>query len=185
MILPIVKYGDPVLRKKGAVITKITPELRQLAADMLETMHAANGVGLAAQQVGRALQLAVIDLPADSDRPSRLWLAGKETAVGNLMPLVLVNPQIVITKKKETAGEGCLSFPGIGGDISRGYRVTVSCQDLELKPLRFEAGGLLGRAVQHEVDHLNGVLFIDKMSREEREAQKEQIEAIRQSSPRK
>jgi peptide deformylase len=181
MILPIVKYGNPVLRQKGAAITKVTAELKQLAADMLETMRAANGVGLAAQQIGKALQLAVIDIPADSDRPSRLWLAGKEAEPGKIMPLTLINPKIEITKKKEIDGEGCLSFPGINGDISRGFRVTVEYQDLDLQPCKFEAGGLLGRAVQHEFDHLNGVLFIDKMTREEREAQKDKIEAIRQS----
>ncbi|MDR0534337.1 MAG: peptide deformylase [Verrucomicrobiales bacterium] len=179
MILPIVKYGNPVLRQKGANISKVTPEIEQLVADMLETMHDANGVGLAAQQIGKALQLAVIDIPTDSERPSRLWLDGKEADVQSIMPLVLINPKVEITKKKEIDGEGCLSFPGIGGDISRGYRVTVEYQDLEMKKCKFEAGGLLGRAVQHEVDHLNGVLFIDKMSKEEREAQKDKIEAIR------
>ena len=179
MILPIVKYGNPVLRQKGAVIAKVTPEIQQLVEDMIETMHDANGVGLAAQQVGKALQLAVIDIPTNSERPSRLWLAGKEADIQSIMPLVLVNPKIEITKKKEIDEEGCLSFPGIGGDISRGFRVTVEYQDLEMKKCKFEAGGLLGRAVQHEVDHLNGILFIDKMTKAECDAQKDKIEAIR------
>lgn len=179
MILPIVKYGDPVLRKKGAVIDKVTPEIRRLAADMLATMRAAKGIGLAAQQVGKALRLAVIDIPEDTDRPSRLWLNGKEAAVRDFMPLVLINPRITITKKKEIDGEGCLSFPGINADISRGFRVTVEYVDLEMKACRFEAAGLLGRAVQHEMDHLDGVLFIDRMERRDREELKEKIEAAR------
>ncbi|MDR2462817.1 MAG: peptide deformylase [Verrucomicrobiales bacterium] len=179
MVLPIVKYGDPVLRQKGAVIGKVTAELKKLAADMMDTMREAKGVGLAAQQVGQALQLAVIDIPADSERPSRLWLDGREADAQSLMPLTLINPRIEITKKKESDGEGCLSFPGINADISRGFRVRVKYQDLTLRWREFEAGGLLGRAVQHEVDHLQGVLFIDRMSREDREKLKTKIEAIR------
>ncbi|MDR1304299.1 MAG: peptide deformylase [Verrucomicrobiales bacterium] len=179
MILPIVKYGDPVLRQRGATVGKVTPELRQLARDMLDTMRKAEGVGLAAQQVGRALQLAVIDIPADSKRKSRLWLGGKEADVQSIMPLTLINPQIEITKKKELDNEGCLSFPGINIDLNRGFRVKVRYQDLDLIPREFEAGGLLGRAVQHEFDHLHGVLFIDKLSAADRGKLRDKIEAIR------
>ena len=179
MILQIVKYGDPVLRQKGAAVGKVTAELKKLAQDMLDTMREAEGVGLAAQQIGRALQLAVIDIPADTKRPSRLWLDGKEADVQSIMPLVLLNPQIEITKKKEIDNEGCLSFPGINIDVSRGFRVKVRYQDLELQTREFEAAGLLGRAVQHEIDHLNGVLFIDKMSAADRRELRDKIEALR------
>ncbi|MDR1191884.1 MAG: peptide deformylase [Verrucomicrobiales bacterium] len=182
MILPIVKYGDPVLRRKGALVTKVTPELRQLARDMLDTMRKAEGVGLAAQQVGRALQMAVIDIPADSKRKSRLWVDGREADVSSLMPLTLINPQIETTKKKELDNEGCLSFPGINIDLNRGFRVKVRYQDWELQPREFEAGGLLGRAVQHEFDHLNGVLFIDKMSAADREKLQDKLRKLKAES---
>ena len=181
MILPIVQYGMPVLRRKGTNIGKITAEIRELAQNMLETMTAAEGVGLAAQQVGHALQLAVISIPADIERPSRMWVDGKEVDLQAHMPLILINPKIEITKKKEVGMEGCLSFPGINADISRGYRVKVQAQNLDGVIYKFEAAGLLGRAVQHEVDHLNGILFIDRMYPKDREALKEEIEAVKVS----
>jgi len=182
MILPIIKYGNPVLRRKGSIIPKINAEIRQLAADMIETMHDAEGVGLAAQQIGKALQLAVIDIPADIERPSRLWIDGKEAEIQEHMPLVLINPEISITKKKETGSEGCLSFPGIIGDVARGYRVSVKHLGLDGKIHGFDAAGLLGRAVQHEVDHLNGVLFIDRMDPVERATLKNEIESLKASA---
>ena len=179
MILPIVPYGNPVLRRKGAAIGKITTEVKKLANDMLDTMDDAEGVGLAAQQVGHALQLAVIRIPSDTERPSRMWVGGKEVDLQTYMPLILINPKIEITKKKEIGVEGCLSFPGINADISRGYRVKVQSQNLDGTMFQFEAAGLLGRAVQHEVDHLNGILFIDRMKPQDREALKDEIEKIR------
>ncbi|MDD5262836.1 MAG: peptide deformylase [Methylacidiphilales bacterium] len=179
MVLPIIRYGNPVLRRKGALIEKITPEIRQLAQDMIDTMHEAEGVGLAAQQAGHALQLAVIHIPSNIERPSKMWIGGKEVDLQLYMPLVLINPKLALTKKKEIGSEGCLSFPGITAEISRGYRVKVQSLNLEGKPFAFEAAGLLGRAVQHEADHLNGVLFIDRMTPEDREALKDEIESIR------
>ena len=101
MILPIILYGDPVLRKKGRRVATITNDIRSLAADMLETMRHAQGVGLAAQQVGFDLQLTVIDIPAEIDRPSRMWIDGREVPWPEHMPLVLINPEITLTKKKE------------------------------------------------------------------------------------
>ena len=164
MIRDIVKYGDPVLRAKGKRLEAVDDEIRALAADMLETMYEANGVGLAAQQVGRALQLTVIDVSDSESRPSRMWLAGEEVDPKERMPLILINPELQLGEEVEIGTEGCLSFPEITGEIPRALKVKVNAQDLNGNRLEFEAAGLLGRAVQHENDHLNGILFIDRMS---------------------
>ena len=164
MIREIVIYGDPVLRKKGKEIVKITDEIRAFAQDMIESMHEAHGVGLAAQQVGEAIQLTVIDVSDAENRPSRMWIDGEEVDPKECMPLILINPQLELSRETEVAPEGCLSFPEITADISRAERVKVTALDLEGKPVSFEAEGLLSRAVQHESDHLNGILFIDRMS---------------------
>ena len=168
MVLPVVRYGDPVLRKKGAKIESITPEIQQLVADMFETMKHAHGIGLAAQQVGRALQLTTIDLRGVKDRPSRLWLAGQEADVESFMPLVLINPVVRPVGTRASGPEGCLSFPEIFGDIERPAEAEVTAQNERGESFSFKAGGLLARAIQHEVDHLNGILFIDRMDTETR-----------------
>jgi peptide deformylase len=164
MIREIVIYGDPVLRKKGKDIVKITDEIRAFAQDMIETMHEAHGVGLAAQQVGEAIQLTVIDVSDTENRPSRMWIDGEEVDPKEHMPLILINPQLELSRETEIGPEGCLSFPEVTADISRAEHVKVTALDLEGKPVSFEAEGLLSRAVQHETDHLNGILFIDRMS---------------------
>jgi peptide deformylase len=165
MVLPIVKYGHPVLRKKGERIEKITPEIKQLIADMFETMAASHGVGLAAQQVGVAKQLTVIDVREVTDRPSTLELDGRPADVASIMPLVLINPEIKPVSEPVAGPEGCLSFPEIFADISRPGTVDVQALDAKGKPIAFRCGGLLARAVQHENDHLNGLLFIDRMDK--------------------
>ena len=168
MVLPVVRYGDPVLRKKGAKIETITPEIQQLVADMFETMKHANGIGLAAQQVGRAVQLTTIDLRGVKDRPSRLWLAGQEADVESFMPLVLINPVVRPVGTRASGPEGCLSFPDIFGEIERTAEAEVTAQNERGESFSFKAGGLFARAIQHEVDHLNGILFIDRMDTETR-----------------
>ncbi|MBU6410254.1 MAG: peptide deformylase, partial [Verrucomicrobia bacterium] len=165
MILEVVKYGDPVLRQKGARIATMTPEIERLIADMFETMQASHGIGLAAQQVGRALQLTVIDVRGVTDRPSTVEVGGKAGSVEDFMPLVLINPEIQAVGEPAIGPEGCLSFPQIYADISRPAFVDARALDKEMKPIEFRAGGLLSRAVQHEVDHLLGILFIDRMSK--------------------
>jgi peptide deformylase len=165
MILEIVKYGHPVLRKKGAKIEAITPEIKKLIADMFETMEENHGVGLAAQQVGVAQQLTVIDVRAVTDRPSTLELDGQPADVAEIMPLVLINPEITPVGELVTGGEGCLSFPEIFADIARPGVVDVQALDAMGKPIVFRCGGLLARAAQHETDHLNGILFIDRMEK--------------------
>jgi peptide deformylase len=164
MIQEIVKYGNPVLRAKGKKVEKIDDELRALAADMLETMYDASGVGLAAQQIGRALQLTVIDVSDAENRPSRMWIGGEEVDPKEHMPLILINPELELSSEQEVGNEGCLSFPEVTAEISRSTTVKVNAKDLEGNPIEFEAAGLLGRVVQHEADHLNGILFIDRMS---------------------
>ena len=163
MILPILQYGDPILRAKGKRIEQIDDRIRELAANMIETMHAAHGVGLAAQQVGEDLQLTVLDVSAVEDRPSMLKVDGTDVDPKTAMPLVLINPEIELLGETEIGVEGCLSFPEITGDIERGQSVRVRAQNLEGDTIEFEAGGLLARAIQHEHDHLHGILFIDRM----------------------
>src|SRR3954447_14423678 len=164
MKLSIRQYGDPVLRAKGRRIEKIDERVRALAADMLETMEAANGVGLAAQQVGEALQLTVIDVSQVEDRPSTLRIGHRETDLKESMPLVLINPEITLGREIVSGVEGCLSFPEISADIDRSEEVIVRAQTLDGSIVEIEATGLLARALQHEVDHLNGILFIDRMN---------------------
>jgi peptide deformylase len=164
MILQILEYGDPILRAKGKPIENIHDRIRELAADMVETMHAANGVGLAAQQIGEALQLTVLDVSLVEDRPSTLKLDGKDVDPKTAMPLVLINPEIELRGMTEVGVEGCLSFPEITGDIERARSVILRTQTLEGRTIEIEASGFLARAIQHEGDHLNGILFIDRMN---------------------
>jgi peptide deformylase len=154
----ILKYGSRELRKKCSRIEKVTGEIRQLAADMLDTMHKNNGLGLAAQQVGRTEALCVVDIPRDSvNSPSAC-------AEGVSMPLIMINPEIVACEGTQIAQEGCLSFPEIYANIKRAETVEVSFTDLGGKGRVARVSGLPARAVQHEVDHLNAVLLVDRMS---------------------
>jgi peptide deformylase len=164
MKLPIVRYGDPILRAKGKRIAAVDAHVRELAANMIETMHMANGIGLAAQQVGEALQLTVIDVSRAEDQESTMKLNGAEVDPKASMPLLLLNPELTLGKETDLAVEGCLSFPEITADIRRSISASVRAQTLEGTPVEIEASGLLARAFQHEVDHLNGVLFIDRMT---------------------
>jgi peptide deformylase len=164
MILSIMQYGDPILRAKGKQIEKIDDYIRALAANMIETMHAANGIGLAAQQVGEALQLAVLDISQIEDRPSGLNLNGSDVDPTTSMPLVLINPEIELSGETEVGIEGCLSFPDITGQIERAESTMARARNLEGDKIEIVATGLLARAIQHEVDHLNGILFIDRMN---------------------
>jgi peptide deformylase len=164
MRLSILQYGDPVLRAKGKAIGKIDNRIRELAANMIETMHEANGVGLAAPQVGEALQLTVLDVSEVEDRPSTMSLNGEHVDPKTSMPLILINPEIALGKETDVGIEGCLSFPEITGDIERAESAVVQAETLDGGKIEIEATGLLARALQHEIDHLNGILFIDRMS---------------------
>ncbi len=178
MILPVVKYGTPVLRQKGTPIEAVTSEIKQLIADMFETMYATKGIGLAAQQVGKALQLTVLDLRGVEDRPSTLELDGKPADVEKFMPLVLINPEIKPLNDPVAGPEGCLSFPELYGDVLRPESVAVKALNEKGKPVEFRCGGLLARAVQHETDHLNGILFIDRMDRKSKNEIREELDLL-------
>jgi peptide deformylase len=168
MLLTVVKYGTPVLRQKGARVEAVTAKIQQLATDMLETMYAYKGIGLAAQQVGLALQVTVIDVRGVTDRPSSLEVEGQIVDASEFMPMVLINPEVkpVRDASPVTGPEGCLSFPEIYAGITRPDPVDVKALDKEGKPIEFRCGGLLARVVQHETDHLHGILFIDRMDKE-------------------
>jgi peptide deformylase len=178
MVLPIVKFGTPVLRAKGERIVAVTPEIKKLIADMLETMYAQKGIGLAAQQVGVARQVTVIDVHGVTDRPSSLELEGKPSDVEKFMPLVLINPEVTPVAKHVAGPEGCLSFPEIFADISRPETVDVKALDREGNPIQFHCGGLLARAVQHETDHLHGILFIDRMDKKTKEELRPELDLL-------
>jgi peptide deformylase len=130
---------------------------------MLETMYQAHGVGLAAQQVGEPLQLCVVDVRGADERPSKMWVEGEEVNPNDYMPMTLLNPVLRLVTPNETDVEGCLSFPELTGDVTRPERVKATFTQLDGTKFTFEASGLLSRAIQHEVDHLNGILFIDRM----------------------
>ena len=182
MVLPILKYGHPALRQKGARVEKITPPIRQLIEDLLATMYDAAGVGLAAQQVGHALQVTVIDVRGVKDRPSSLELNGKPADVAGFMPLVLFNPIVTPLDNPIAGPEGCLSFPEIFAEIARPESVHVVGMNEKAERIEFRCGGLLARAVQHEADHLLGILFIDRMSNEIKKELKHQLDQLQQAS---
>lgn len=161
MSLPICTYGNPVLRKKAVAVKDVDDEVCALAREMLETMYAERGVGLAAEQVGRAVCLFVIDIPPDSD-------IGEDDQRDNPdieMPLVMINPKITGHGEHVQIGqEGCLSFPDIFANVERWYEVDAEYTDLEGRSQTIHTKGLLARAVQHELDHLDGILLVDRMS---------------------
>ena len=149
MILKIVKYPEPVLQQHGEDVTEFNDELRQFVADMFETMYASQGIGLAAQQVGVAKRVTVIDLSLGKDPAQKL---------------VLVNPKVIRKEGKQYEEEGCLSFPEIREKVSRAARVTVKAQNEKGEWFEMDGEELLARAFQHEIDHLDGILFIFRMS---------------------
>lgn len=183
MIREIVHYDAPVLRAKGKEVGPITPAIKSLVQDLFDTMRHARGVGLAAQQIGEALQVAVIDVTGIKERPSKMWIKGELVDPEAHMPLILINPVLKPTKSKITDHEGCLSFPGLTLDIPRAQRVGVTMRTIDNQIFEFQAGGLLGRAVLHEVDHLHGKLFIDHLTSEERRSIREELEYIKRGEP--
>jgi len=149
MILKIVKYPEPVLQQPGEPVTEFNNELRKLVADLFETMYASQGIGLAAQQVGVAKRVAVVDLSQAKDPAQKL---------------VLVNPEVIFQEGKQYEEEGCLSFPDIREKVSRAAKVRIRAQDEKGKWFEMDGEELLSRAFQHEIDHLDGMLFIFRMS---------------------
>ncbi len=182
MILKVVKFGHPTLRAKGKRIESVTPEIQKLVADMFETMYDARGIGLAAQQVGEALQLTVLDVRAAVDRPSTLEIGGKEQDPNAFMPLVLINPELKPLGDTVAGPEGCLSFPEIYADIKRPESVSVTAMNEKGERFEFRCGGLLARAIQHEADHLNGILFIDRMDAETKRELKPELDELQEET---
>lgn len=163
MVLKVYRYGEKILREKATPVVFVDDAQRRLADDMLETMHVARGVGLAAQQVGRTERMCVIDVPEGCDEADvEAFNAPIE------MPLKLWNPAIVAQEGSVRDKEGCLSFPNVGGSLVRAAQVTCCYVDSENRPQTITARGYLARALQHEIDHLDGVLYIDRMSAVER-----------------
>jgi peptide deformylase len=164
MVLKIVKYGAPVLEKSAAPVEEFnTPELRQLVDDMFETMYTAKGVGLAAPQVNLSQRLTVIDTSAGEDPEAKV---------------VLINPEILSKEGKQVGEEGCLSIPGFREDVTRAMKVRVRAQNVQGEFFELDAEELLSRAMQHEIDHLNGILFISHLSSLKRDLIKRKIRKL-------
>jgi peptide deformylase len=163
-IYPIVKYGDPILEKPGAPIKKFDAELEELAEDMFASMYAAQGVGLAAPQIGKSLRLAVVDVTAGKNPEARI---------------VLANPEIVHAEGEVREEEGCLSIPGFRGYVMRPQFVTIKAQNAKGESFEIRGENLLARAFCHEIDHLNGILFLQHLSILKRDLIKRKIKKLR------
>jgi len=163
-IYPIVKYGDPVLEKPGATIKKFDAELEQLAEDMFASMYAALGVGLAAPQIGKGIRMTVIDVSNGKNPEAKI---------------VLINPEIIHAEGEVREEEGCLSIPGFRGYVVRPQFVTVKAQNLKGEPFEIRGENLLARAFCHEIDHLNGVLFLQHLSMLKRDLIRRKIKKLR------
>ncbi len=164
MIREIVQYGHPVLRQRCRPVTEVGEDIIQLVADMLDTMIEANGVGLAAPQVNEDIRLAVVDVSHDPECVSLLKVNGEDAEIEDIMPLIFINPELTFSQEKDTDMEGCLSIQGIRAEVRRPVAVKATLPQLDGSVLEIETDGLLARALQHEVDHLNGVLFVDRLS---------------------
>jgi peptide deformylase len=165
-IFPIAKYGAEILERPSANITKFDDELRQLCADMFITMYAASGVGLAAPQIGLGIRLSVIDTSVGKNPEAKI---------------VIVNPQIIHAEGEQREEEGCLSLPGHRGNVLRPLFVTVRAQDAYGKQFEMRGEGLLARAFCHEIDHLNGILFLQHLSMLKRDLIKRRIRKLRKA----
>jgi peptide deformylase len=163
-IYAIVKYGDPVLEKPGAAVKKFDAELEALAEDMFVSMYAAQGVGLAAPQIGKSLRLAVVDVTTGKNPEAKI---------------VLVNPEIIHAEGEAREEEGCLSIPGFRGYVIRPQFVTVRAQNLKGETFEIRGENLLARAFCHEIDHLNGILFLQHLSMLKRDLIKRKIKKLR------
>jgi peptide deformylase len=163
-IYPIVKYGDPVLEKPGAMVKTFDAELETLAADMFVSMYAAQGVGLAAPQIGKSMRLAVVDVTTGKNPEAKI---------------VLVNPEIIHAEGEAREEEGCLSIPGFRGYVIRPQFVTVRAQNLKGETFEIRGENLLARAFCHEIDHLNGILFLQHLSMLKRDLIKRKIKKLR------
>ena len=164
-LLTILEFPDPRLRTKAQPVTQFDAALKELAGDMLATMYAAPGIGLAASQVDRHIQMLVLDVSEEKNAP-----------------MVIVNPRILEREGSEVCQEGCLSVPGIFADVERAARIKLAAQDVTGKPIEIEAEGLLAVCIQHEMDHLVGKLFVDYLSPLKRDMVRKKLEKQRRHS---
>jgi peptide deformylase len=166
-IYSIIKYGDPILEKPTPAITEFGPELGELTEDMFASMYAAQGVGLAAPQIGKNLRLTVVDVTAGKNPEGKI---------------VLINPEIIHAEGEKREEEGCLSLPGFRGYVVRPQFVTVKAQNVKGEPFEIRGEDLLARAFCHEIDHLNGILFIQHLSMLKRDLIRRKIKKLRKQS---
>src|SRR5581483_4888925 len=167
MVRTILKYGEPMLEQVAEPVTEFdTPELRELIADMWETMYAAKGVGLAAPQIGLGKRISVIDISVGEDETKKL---------------VIINPEITFREGKQVGEEGCLSIPGFREPVARSNRVTVRAQNEKGEAIELTGEELLARAFQHEIDHLNGILFINHLSALKRDIIRRKIKKLQKA----
>ncbi len=159
--LDIFTYGHPVLRKKAEPVEKVNSQIRALADAMFKLMYERKGIGLAAQQVGKTMQICTLDLPATYDLIPE---TSERLNPHVTMPLVMINPQIVASTGVQTSDEACLSVPEIAGAVERAYEITVLFRDIRGGHRELTVKGMMARLIQHELDHLNGVLFVDRLS---------------------
>jgi peptide deformylase len=169
--------GDPVLKENAARIDEITPEIREFANDMLQTVKVFDGIGLAAPQVGVSKRMVILDVPMPNKNtpmttPGEMMLLPR-------MPMVLINPEIIARSPETIEGdEGCLSVPDIYAPVVRNATVTLKTQTLEGENIEVECGGLLGRCIQHELDHLDGYLFLDRLDEESEKAVRSEVKLL-------
>jgi len=183
MSLKLRYFGDPVLRQSGRKIEKFDDQLATLSQEMIEVMRESDGIGLAAQQIGIAEQFCVMDVPEHPEYPILCVLDGKALSPSLLMPMSLANPIVSPLPSDEYYyEEGCLSFPGINADVARPEKISVSYQDMDGVAHTLECDGLLARCIQHEVDHLNGVLFIDRMEKETYAEIKKEVQSLKKET---
>ena len=181
--LEVQTFGNPVLRKESQPVTEVTEEIRQLAERMVQCMYDENGIGLAAPQIGENLRMFVIDTAVDEDP---VYTTPGEAMLSPRMPIALLNPEIVSTSGDDTPFvEGCLSIPGVNATVIRPEIIRLRAETLEGEKIDLECGGLLARCAQHEIDHLNGVLFTDKAIEEELLQSKDKLEKLRAQNKKK
>jgi len=164
-VLPIYTYGAPVLRKKARTVTAASDGMLRLVIDMFETMHKAQGIGLAATQVGSLERVLVVDL-------------SEMEGYGELRPMTMINPEVISREDRSTMEEGCLSIPEVRADVERAETILVKYRDANLQECELRASGLLGRVILHEIDHLNGVLFVDHLDPDLRLVHAEKLKKI-------
>ena len=183
MTLRITQYGEEILHRKGKDVENFDGELKKLSDAMLHAMRQVEGIGLAAQQIGKAIRFCVVDVPDHPDYPMACILDGKPLSPSLLMPLSLANPQVTALPSDEYYyEEGCLSFPEIRGDVARPERILVRYQDLDGATHELECDGLLARCIQHEADHLDGILFTERMEKEVYAEVKSEVKALKKKT---